>query len=59
LFYYQFRLGGSGDLDWSAYFLAYSLQRVISRGEKTFYWLSQTSKLRENYGRIEEFFWLK
>lgn len=56
LFYYQIRLGGNGGLDWGAYFLAYNLQRIISGGKKTFYWLSRTSKLRENYGRIKEFF---
>lgn len=56
LLYYQIWLGGSGNLDWGAYFLAYNLQRILSGGKRTFYWLSQTSKLRENYDQIEEFF---
>ena len=55
-FYYQIWSGGSGNLDWGAYFLAYNLQRILSRGKNFFHWLAQTAKFRENRDRIEEFF---
>ncbi|MCE8162739.1 MAG: hypothetical protein I3273_01795 [Candidatus Moeniiplasma glomeromycotorum] len=53
--YYHIWLGGTGGLDWNAYFIVYNLQRILAEVKKGFYWLSQVSEFHENYVQIENF----
>jgi hypothetical protein len=55
-FYYNFYCGGEGGLDWSIYFIANDLQRVIQKIEKSFNLASDISSLNKNYQKIKKFF---